>query len=160
MADSTNTTRFHLWLIRFIGLIVPRRLRADWRQEWEAELRPASSITGGYVDNDALIAQPDFIGADRKLRRRDEAQLPIDDGGLQINRFRCAFAFDFGQRVKEGGRRDFLVALLDEFGKGLIETFLAHNSKLLCLTADDQLFPQLKGEYSHKTAESFCVVCR
>jgi hypothetical protein len=29
----------HLSLIRFIGLIVPRRLRADWRQEWEAELR-------------------------------------------------------------------------------------------------------------------------
>jgi predicted permease len=26
------------WLIQFIGLIVPRRLRADWRQEWEAEL--------------------------------------------------------------------------------------------------------------------------
>ena len=30
--------RPHLWLIAFIGLIVPRRLRADWRQEWEAEL--------------------------------------------------------------------------------------------------------------------------
>jgi putative ABC transport system permease protein len=29
----------HLWLIKFIGLIVPQRLRADWRQEWEAELR-------------------------------------------------------------------------------------------------------------------------
>ncbi|MBO0727572.1 MAG: ABC transporter permease, partial [Blastocatellia bacterium] len=29
----------HLWLIRIIGVIVPRRLRADWRQEWEAELR-------------------------------------------------------------------------------------------------------------------------
>src|SRR5580765_3283095 len=29
----------HLWLIEFVGLIVPRRLRADWRQEWEAELR-------------------------------------------------------------------------------------------------------------------------
>jgi putative ABC transport system permease protein len=29
----------HRWLIEFIGLIVPRRLRADWRQEWEAELR-------------------------------------------------------------------------------------------------------------------------
>ncbi|MBI1766335.1 MAG: ABC transporter permease [Acidobacteria bacterium] len=28
-----------LWLIRFIGLIVPRRLRSDWRQEWEAELQ-------------------------------------------------------------------------------------------------------------------------
>jgi predicted permease len=25
-------------LIRFIGVLVPRRLRADWRQEWEAEL--------------------------------------------------------------------------------------------------------------------------
>ena len=31
--------KLHLWLIRFVGLIVPRRLRADWRQEWEAELR-------------------------------------------------------------------------------------------------------------------------
>src|SRR5262249_25058859 len=29
----------HLWLIRVVGVIVPRRLRADWRQEWEAELR-------------------------------------------------------------------------------------------------------------------------
>jgi putative ABC transport system permease protein len=29
----------HIWFIHFIGLIVPRRLRADWRQEWEAELR-------------------------------------------------------------------------------------------------------------------------
>ena len=40
MAGSTRTTRFRfwLWLIRLIGVIVPRRLRADWRQEWEAEL--------------------------------------------------------------------------------------------------------------------------
>ena len=30
--------KLHLRLIQFIGLIVPRRLRADWRQEWEAEL--------------------------------------------------------------------------------------------------------------------------
>jgi putative ABC transport system permease protein len=29
----------YLWLIRAIGVIVPQRLRADWRQEWEAELR-------------------------------------------------------------------------------------------------------------------------
>src|SRR5512132_2581837 len=41
MADATRTTRFRfwLWLIRVIGVIVPRRLRADWKQEWEAELR-------------------------------------------------------------------------------------------------------------------------
>ncbi|HVG22062.1 MAG TPA: hypothetical protein VNI02_23710, partial [Blastocatellia bacterium] len=31
--------RPHLRLIALVGLIVPRRLRADWRQEWEAELR-------------------------------------------------------------------------------------------------------------------------
>src|SRR5499427_7405945 len=41
MADVNRTSRFRfwLWLIRIIGVIVPRRLRADWRQEWEAELR-------------------------------------------------------------------------------------------------------------------------
>ena len=41
MPDATRTTRFRfwLWLIKFIGVIVPRRLRADWLQEWEAELR-------------------------------------------------------------------------------------------------------------------------
>ena len=31
--------RLNLWLIRLIGVIVPRRLRGDWRQEWESELR-------------------------------------------------------------------------------------------------------------------------
>jgi putative ABC transport system permease protein len=41
MSDSTQIKgfRFWLWLISLIGVIVPRRLRADWRQEWEAELR-------------------------------------------------------------------------------------------------------------------------
>jgi predicted permease len=41
MADRPKTTRFRFWLslIALIGVIVPRRLRADWRQEWEAELR-------------------------------------------------------------------------------------------------------------------------
>jgi predicted permease len=31
--------RPHLRLIALVGVIVPRRLRAGWRQEWEAELR-------------------------------------------------------------------------------------------------------------------------
>ena len=41
MADSITTTRVRFWLspVRFVGLIVPRRLRVDWRQEWEAELQ-------------------------------------------------------------------------------------------------------------------------
>ncbi|HKQ77835.1 MAG TPA: ABC transporter permease [Blastocatellia bacterium] len=40
MDDSKRKAqfRFWLWLIRVIGVIVPRRLRAGWRQEWEAEL--------------------------------------------------------------------------------------------------------------------------
>src|SRR5262245_62344746 len=41
MANANKTTHFRiwLWLIRMVGVIVPRRLRAGWRQEWEAELR-------------------------------------------------------------------------------------------------------------------------
>src|ERR1041385_1838538 len=41
MSDSTRKTRFRFWLssVRLIGVLVPRRVRADWRQEWEAELR-------------------------------------------------------------------------------------------------------------------------
>ena len=37
--NKKQRVRPHLWLINFIGLIVPRRLRADWKQEWEAEFR-------------------------------------------------------------------------------------------------------------------------
>src|SRR5689334_5037347 len=37
--QKTIFSKPHLWLITLIGVIVPRRLRADWRQEWEAELR-------------------------------------------------------------------------------------------------------------------------
>jgi predicted permease len=46
MAGSTNTTRFRfwLWLIALVGVMVPRRLRADWRQEWEAELRHREAL--------------------------------------------------------------------------------------------------------------------
>ncbi|MBS1786898.1 MAG: ABC transporter permease [Acidobacteria bacterium] len=38
----------YLWLIRFVGLIVPRRLRADWRQEWEAELRHREALLADW----------------------------------------------------------------------------------------------------------------
>ncbi len=36
---NQRLSRPHLWLIRVVGVIVPRRLRDDWRQEWEAELQ-------------------------------------------------------------------------------------------------------------------------
>ena len=38
----------HLWLIRVIGVIVPRRLRADWKQEWEAELTNRESLLADW----------------------------------------------------------------------------------------------------------------
>ena len=48
MHDVDRTTRFsfkpHFWLINFVGLIVPRRLRSDWRQEWEAELQHREAL--------------------------------------------------------------------------------------------------------------------
>src|SRR5262247_3989429 len=46
MANAKPTTRFRfwLWLIALVGVIVPRRLRADWRQEWEAELRTREAL--------------------------------------------------------------------------------------------------------------------
>ena len=48
MADTKQTKfRFWLWLIRVIGVIVPRRLRTDWRQEWEAELLHREGNAGG-----------------------------------------------------------------------------------------------------------------
>src|SRR5438105_3974840 len=50
MTSSTQTTRFHFWFwaIRIIGVIVPRRLRADWKQEWEAELKYREALLADW----------------------------------------------------------------------------------------------------------------
>jgi len=50
-------SKIHLWLIRVVGVIVPRRLRADWRQEWEAELQ----------HREALLTQWDRLNWKNKL---------------------------------------------------------------------------------------------
>jgi putative ABC transport system permease protein len=39
----------HLWVIKFIGVLVPRRLRADWRREWEAELRCREALLAEWA---------------------------------------------------------------------------------------------------------------
>src|SRR5690242_5427095 len=49
--------RFWLWLIRLIGVIVPRRLRAEWRKEWEAEL----------YHREALLSEWDKLSFGTKL---------------------------------------------------------------------------------------------
>jgi len=48
----------HLWLIRFIGVIVPRHLRAAWRQEWEAELQYRETLLSQWdrLDRRAKLA--------------------------------------------------------------------------------------------------------
>ena len=38
----------HLWLIAVLGVIVPRRLRADWRQEWESELQHREKLLANW----------------------------------------------------------------------------------------------------------------
>jgi putative ABC transport system permease protein len=43
-----NLLKPHIWLIKSIGVIVPRRLRADWRQEWEAELRSREALLADW----------------------------------------------------------------------------------------------------------------
>ena len=52
--------RPYLWLIRLIGVIVPRRLRADWRQEWEAELRYRETLLVEWDKLD-LVAKLDLL---------------------------------------------------------------------------------------------------
>ena len=46
--EQRTPFRFWLWLIRLVGVIVPRRLRVDWRQEWEAELQHREALLANW----------------------------------------------------------------------------------------------------------------
>jgi predicted permease len=50
--SSRRKTGKHLepyfWLIRTIGVIVPSRLRADWKQEWQAELQHREALLADW----------------------------------------------------------------------------------------------------------------
>src|SRR5262245_10271877 len=53
MMPTTDRTRKRLGqvyfrLIRTIGVIVPRRLRTNWRREWEAELEYRESLLANW----------------------------------------------------------------------------------------------------------------
>lgn len=59
MSGGSRDNGFRLWLplIRLIGVIVPRRLRSDWRQEWKAELQ----------HREAMLADWDKLDRSRKF---------------------------------------------------------------------------------------------
>jgi predicted permease len=50
MANRTEGRRPspYLWLIQLVGVLVPRHLRADWKQEWLAELRYREALLADW----------------------------------------------------------------------------------------------------------------
>jgi hypothetical protein len=83
--------RIHLWLIRLTGLIVPPRLRADWRQEWEAELRHCET----------LLAEWDRLDWQNKLDLWRRSLVALWDALLQPRRLEDEMFQDlrFGARM-------------------------------------------------------------
>ena len=94
-----------LWLITLIGVIVPRRLRADWRQEWEAEL----------LHREMLLAQWHQLNWRTKLSLLSHsAGAMIDALWLQPRRWEDAMIQDlrFGVRMLLKHRGFTTVAIL------------------------------------------------
>ncbi|HZS06017.1 MAG TPA: ABC transporter permease [Blastocatellia bacterium] len=91
--------RPHLRLIALVGVIVPRRLRADWRQEWEAELRYREALLAEWdrldwrykldllrrstsAFRDALLLQPKRLEDDMFQDLRFGARMMSRDKGF------------------------------------------------------------------------------
>jgi predicted permease len=124
--DSATRFRFWLWLISLIGVIVPQRLRADWRQEWEAELRCRESMLADWD----------------KLNRRNKLDLVRRSFGafwdaiwMQTHRWEDAMIQDlrFGVRMLLKQKGFTLVAVLSlSLGIGATTTvFSVANAVLL-----------------------------
>ena len=92
--------RPHLRLIALIGLIVPRRVRADWRQEWETELHCRERLLADWDRLDwrsrlDLVRRSSSAFADAAWlqRKRLEADMIQDlRYGLRILRTHPGFA--------------------------------------------------------------------
>ena len=101
-----------LWLITLIGVIVPRRLRTDWRHEWEAEL----------VYREEMLAKWDQLNwrAKRDLLSHSAGAF-IDALWLQPRRWEDAMIQDlrFGVRMLLKNKGFTVVAILSlAFGIG------------------------------------------
>src|SRR5712691_9170331 len=46
--EKKRSAQPHLWLINALGVVVPRRLRADWKQEWQAELQHREALLADW----------------------------------------------------------------------------------------------------------------
>ncbi|HKV33427.1 MAG TPA: ABC transporter permease, partial [Pyrinomonadaceae bacterium] len=102
---SANAKSPWLWLITLIGVIVPRRLRADWRQEWEAEL----------LHREMLLAQWHQLNWRTKLNLLSHsAGAMIDALWLQPRRWEDAMIQDlrFGVRMLLKHRGFTTIAIL------------------------------------------------
>ena len=148
MSELMRTTRFRfwLWLIRVIGVIVPRRLRAGWRQEWEAELR--------Y--REAMLAEWD------KLDRRNKLALLLHSLGalmdalwLQPSRWEDEMFQDlrFGARMLLQSKGFTAVAVLSlALGIGANTAIFSLADALLWralpATGNDRLFTLVRGDGS------------
>jgi putative ABC transport system permease protein len=97
--------RPHLRLIALVGVIVPRRLRADWRQEWEAELQHREALLADW-------ARLDWRTKLDLVRRSTSAFW--DAIWLQTHRWEDAIIQDlrFGARMLRTNKGFTLVAVL------------------------------------------------
>jgi hypothetical protein len=135
MQSRTNQPRRSLSvrLIRVIGLIVPRRLRSDWRQEWEAELQHREALLSVWENLtwktkldllrrslgafcDALLLQPRRLedemfqdlrfGVRMLLKNRSFTAVAVLSLGLGIGANAAIFSLHFGGEDPIGRRFD------------------------------------------------------
>ena len=123
--SKKRCTQPHLWLIAMLGLIVPRRLRADWRQEWEAELD----------HREALLAEWDRLDWRNKLDLLRRSTSAFWDAiWLQTHRWEDAMIQDlrFGVRMLLKQKGFTLVAVLSlSLGIGATTTVFSVASAVL-----------------------------
>ncbi|MGH9837365.1 MAG: hypothetical protein ACREEM_01105, partial [Blastocatellia bacterium] len=82
-------------LIALIGVIVPQRLRADWRQEWEAELRYRETIVfqkKNSVGSSSATSHGCVASRGDRLPPRDYLPTPRNHGWLRYAGYDISFS--------------------------------------------------------------------
>src|SRR5215471_20978742 len=99
--ERRDCLRSYFLLIKFIGVIVPRRLRADWLQEWEAELRYREELLADWdrlnwktkldllrrsvgAFRDALLLQPKRLEDEMFQDLRLGARMLLKNKGITV----------------------------------------------------------------------------